>query len=1114
MPGEGVGVTNKTTAGRIEDAQHDPIELGRIADELQGVPGAEAARLRLHAVILRTRAKTDSSAVVSLPAWLSDLGLPSIDGRPLHRYRLSDDGFARLERNLCARASSLRFAPGPILAASFVLWAAEWFRRRYDGKGLRWENLGKVLGFHAEPHEWRRLADLGLRHWRIPELRINGVRYRLAAIARQGGFPLAAIEGQGSGWAPRFLGNLVGRLLGETDQTLAVADELAAVLMELVPETWRNAEIRLVSAELAVEVVRLRSEAIEAGLTDGAQASDWLDLHREGWRDDLPIGISGAVGRALLDGLMRAPVLHGGAGAVRVDRRLSLSRVGRRESVALTMDGELRDEGGAAIARNLGDTWNRLRLAPSGNFAQYATGELATAEADDAGCWTARSSLARMVFDVPPEVAVSAELRGAGQRVGRPFVLPGGQAVTAAVRVYAIDPQADGKGDFVLLGVGSGGYRPAQLLVDLNADWECAAHGDGATVSTVPDGASRTRVLWAVEGGAIATSPRGDRYLVRAGQKADTRDRLILTGQEASVRVQMDESLPVFLGVPDLRLCEGRRDRAANPDELWWRPLGTRQWLVGVTAANVGGCEFAWRDSTTGHIRALAAAVILPVGFAVERRRGTEWTNVSVTGWEGRVEIDGGMRTSSGWRFPARGGARSTCTIRLLGSSAPLIFVVSLPHLAWIHEWSEGPMERDAQVSLSTIQRYVARTEGRCELLADLLDRNRRPVAQASTSWWVDGELPLSTIRDDIAALLRPHADLDAVVRLNFNDSQDNFWYVSEFDHVLEKAGRGWTPSRAVVDIESRIVGRALHAPAVERDFGPFGLAESLNHRPFQLPALYGDWIAYLRVADKVLSRPRFIRGYDMVNSPNTPLAKAMAVGEPDARREALYAVIDKGLSEPIEGRVVVRAVIDLAISLRGLPPSTFDVLQLIPERPLLAARMLYQAGPDELEAIMRLAEGLPLAWHLVPEKCWSAAEEAHASYLFDTIPDQPMVIAEIIGGRRKAIAEREPAIAGLLHQSLQQQPLVEAANAFLNRSDDRIQPVFNPLRPDHAAVLPHWLVDEGFWRALDAPVAAALSVKSRIVLTLPQITCIKNVARRHPRWFRDGFRSAILELR
>lgn len=1107
-------MTGTRIAERIEAARHDPEELGRIADELQGVSGAEAARLRLHAVLLRRRAKAYEAPAPPLSAWLSDLGLPAIDARPLHRYRLSDAGFASLERDLRKQTSSLRLAPTPVLAARFALWAAEWFRRRYDGSGLRWDRLGAVLGMHAEQHEWRRLADAGLKHWRVPELWIGGFHYRLAAIARQGGFPMAAVEGQGAGWAPRFLERLVGRLLAEPDQTLEVADGLAATLMDDVPETWRSPEIRLVSAELAMEVVRLRALVAEAGLTDGALVPAWLDAHHEGWRDELPIGVSGALGRTLVDGLMRTAVLGGGAGAVSIERRLALTPEGRRERVELALDGELRDDAGRAIARDLDESWNRLRLVPSGRFAQYASGELATAEPGGAGAWIARPSLARTVFDLPTDVAVTAELRGSGQRVGEPFVLPGGGAVASGLRVYATRLGGGGDCDLTLIGTGSGGYRPERLLVDVGSDWTCTPNGPEAVAERVGGDASPDRALWAVEGGAVATSPRGDRYLVRTGQKGDARDRLLLTGRDAQGCAEPDEGLRVLLGPPDLRVCEGRRERAAASGETWWRPSGTRSWKGDPARAGLGACEFAWRDATTGHVRALVAAVILPVGFTVERRRAADWIEVDVNGWPGRVEVDGGTRGPSGWRFPLRGSARNACTIRLLGDGPAIVLTAPLPHLAWIHDWGEGPMDRNAQLSLSTIHRYLARTDGRCELLADLLDRDRRPVAQARTSWWVDGELPMSAVRDDLAALLRPLADLDAVVKLKFNDGRDNSWFVGEFDHVLERSGRGWTPSRAVVDEEARIVGRALHAPAVERDFGPYGLAEALNHRPMELPALPGDWIVYLRAPDRALSRPRFIRGFELTNAPNTPLSKAMAVLDAEGRRAALREVVDAATEEPSNGRAIVRAAIDLALSLRGLPPSTFDVLRLLPDRPLFATMMLFQAAPEEVEPILRLAEGLPLAWPLLSAACWRAAEEAQAAYLFEAVPDQPALVAEVIGGRRRLIADREPALAGVLHQAVGRQSLFQAANAFLNRSEDRVQSAANPFRPDPTGAMPEWTVDELFWRALDAPVAAAFAAAGRTALDAAEVTCVKDIARRHPRWFRDGFQAASSEIK
>jgi len=90
---------------------------------------------------------------------------------------------------------------------------------------------------------------------------------------------------------------------------------------------------------------------------------------------------------------------------------------------------------------------------------------------------------------------------------------------------------------------------------------------------------------------------------------------------------------------------------------------------------------------------------------------------------------------------------------------------------------------------------------------------------------------------------------------------------------------------------------------------------------------------------------------------------------------------------------------------------------------------------------------------------------------------------------------------------------LNDVVQAFLNRSTDRISSsLTNPFRPEHRESLPSWPFPEPFWRALDAPIAAAQAAAERSTLSLPQIYCIKDVARRHPRYFREAFAAALLE--
>ena len=68
----------------------------------------------------------------------------------------------------------------------------------------------------------------------------NGSHERLIALAREGGFPLAALEGSGPGWARSYLGQPVGRLSSESDAGKDRAEQIALDLEGPVPATWRR----------------------------------------------------------------------------------------------------------------------------------------------------------------------------------------------------------------------------------------------------------------------------------------------------------------------------------------------------------------------------------------------------------------------------------------------------------------------------------------------------------------------------------------------------------------------------------------------------------------------------------------------------------------------------------------------------------------------------------------------------------------------------------------------------------------------------------------------------------------------------------------------------------
>jgi hypothetical protein len=138
--------------------------------------------------------------------------------------------------------------------------------------------------------------------------------------------------------------------------------------------------MRIVSAELALEVVRLRRQAEAGGAISGSLVSAWLDQFRPGWRDELPLPVDGEAARSLVDDLLRVIPLKGGGASICVSRRLRIRDGERVEIATLSLDGVIEGPVARSAFKLLADQWSRLRLFASGVFGQFASGELAIAE--------------------------------------------------------------------------------------------------------------------------------------------------------------------------------------------------------------------------------------------------------------------------------------------------------------------------------------------------------------------------------------------------------------------------------------------------------------------------------------------------------------------------------------------------------------------------------------------------------------------------------------------------------------------------------------------------------------------------------------------------------------
>src|SRR5437870_1700535 len=90
--------------------------------------------------------------------FLRSRGLEGTTGMPLYSYRASREEFEELEGLLSERLGQYLkvYSLGDIaqlvdcFPSLFVLYAAEWWRRRYDGTGWSWEPIVDSLGAPAD----------------------------------------------------------------------------------------------------------------------------------------------------------------------------------------------------------------------------------------------------------------------------------------------------------------------------------------------------------------------------------------------------------------------------------------------------------------------------------------------------------------------------------------------------------------------------------------------------------------------------------------------------------------------------------------------------------------------------------------------------------------------------------------------------------------------------------------------------------------------------------------------------------------------------------------------------------------------------------------------------
>ena len=230
--------------------------------------------------------------------FLGDRKLERPDGRALYAYRCSRQEFESLA-SMLANHPPYVTRTADIPARAFVLYAAEWWQREYDGGTWAWEPLLESIGWESVHYpDLYEPIKKAWTWWRIGLVRLpTSVRY-LGTFACQGGLPLAFV-GDAHSSVTRYL----RAVLKHVDAYRRFVDDPIVLAQDqqhlLRPPTLRRDYVFRLAADLVEYVLELQDDT----LTDNPL--DALDQARPDWRCTMPLALEDERTRDLLTGLLQ-----------------------------------------------------------------------------------------------------------------------------------------------------------------------------------------------------------------------------------------------------------------------------------------------------------------------------------------------------------------------------------------------------------------------------------------------------------------------------------------------------------------------------------------------------------------------------------------------------------------------------------------------------------------------------------------------------------------------------------------------------------------------------------------------------------------------------------------
>lgn len=945
---------------RSRDNYHALVEINA---ELKNRDSDASFDLQLDVVsainALRKRGKAASDSIarwIRVYLFRRNLSLP--DGRPLHQYRMTDAEYA--EANDILREAMPRLLGHEGMAARlFVVFGAEWFRRRATSMFLKWDDLAPDV-FPQLPYKSKTiLAELGLNYWRRELVKSEGGREFLLTLALEGGIPVNVIAEGGRGWLADYLRTLMRFALTSTNehQTSGFAHDMSY----MVRQSYRRDGFIDLCADLILKLIAWRRIAEDA--PTGMDLVAFLDARDAGWKDSLPIYMPAdhePTARRLLNGLLAEKVGTIASSGIGAARYLTVVNGEWHPALILTANGEISAGKLPSISRH-----GRWKASPSGELANFLPSQFALFEppTDEQPSWRVRAMrpLNKVLAGFPFNRSATVNLTTGSEVV--PMTWPGGERISSDILVFLADEIATGNipTRLRLIKTGSASLLAPTVYVLAPADWAVtpATHSDLARTWPTPDGACK---VFEVTGTAYFLKPnseRSERFRVEAGREA--RQESLDLRSAAISSIQSRDDIEIFEGPVALTILEKGRHRAIRSGEVWVRRPGEPwQPFTGKAITAHGVFDISWRDPEADIQLERRRLVVVPVGAAV---RGEMTTNVA-----GRITSE----LLSGWHLDLEQGNFVSSSKN--GDSVDLAFTGRPSYRIDVNLRPPGGRPVRITVPMKCREAAVIRHDGSVVSAGHPIDvtalRGAVTISPNPTSITISpktaqskvlvvrftGEYPLAALKPAVEELLASMGDQDALLELEFVGESRLPIRLKRYRYDRPELVDGTIVFKE--PFKEMPVARMILDPAKEH------LLQRLDETRFRLPErCSGPCLVYLRDGPDVVSRPLVLDAPGQLVVPTSCLMQALNIASMSERQSEISIAVGELETANADGNDL-QYLISLVAGLNGLPATAFDVLKEISRRPRALIRLLISAGNDaSRHSVWALQEQLPFLW-------------------------------------------------------------------------------------------------------------------------------------------------------